>query len=187
MAELAQDSGVIALALHVDYWDYIGWKDKFGNPKFTDRQKAYARAIGSYTIYTPQMIVSGMDRVEGANPNKVEGDIRRHQSAEPQVTLHLMRADGALVISARAKAALSGPVVVQVVRYRPEATVDIEYGENAGQTITYHNIVTSWARVGDWQGTEDFSMSVPVLGDDPVVVIVQQPGPGMILAASVLK
>ncbi len=46
MADLAQMPGVIALALHVDYWDYIGWTDTFGQAKFTDRQKAYAHAAG---------------------------------------------------------------------------------------------------------------------------------------------
>ncbi|MBC7479690.1 MAG: DUF1223 domain-containing protein, partial [Pseudorhodobacter sp.] len=144
-------------------------------------------AIGSNTIYTPQMIVAGMDRVEGSNPEKVEGDIRRHQMAQSVVVLQLSRSGGQLVIHAAAKAALRGPVVVQLVRYHPQATVEIEYGENAGQTIDYSNIVTSWNRIADWQGTEDFSLTVPILGDDPVVVIVQQPGPGLILAASVLK
>ncbi len=104
LAKLAQEPGVIALALHVDYWDYIGWADKFANPKFTDRQKAYARAIKSNTIYTPQMIVSGVDRVEGGDPNKVEGDIRRHQTAESMVVLQLMRSGGSVTIHASAKA-----------------------------------------------------------------------------------
>ena len=187
LAELAQESGVIALALHVDYWDYIGWEDKFGDPKFTERQKKYAHAVGSNTIYTPQMIVAGMDRVEGSNPEKVEGNIRRHQMAQSLVALQLMRSGDVLMIHAVAKAILPGPVVVQLVRYRPSATVAIEYGENAGQTITYSNIVTSWAKLADWPGTEDFELSVPVTGGDPVVVILQSPGPGMILAASVLK
>ena len=72
---------MIALALHVDYWDYIGWEDKFANPKFTDRQRAYAQAIGQPTIYTPQMIVAGKDQAVGSDPAAVAGMIRRHQSA----------------------------------------------------------------------------------------------------------
>ena len=65
-AELAHQPGVIALALHVDYWDYIGWQDSFASPRFTDRQRAYARAGGSTTIYTPQMIVNGSAQVIGS-------------------------------------------------------------------------------------------------------------------------
>ncbi|MBC7675688.1 MAG: DUF1223 domain-containing protein [Rhodoferax sp.] len=187
LAELAQESGVIALALHVDYWDYIGWTDKFANPRYTDRQKGYARVVGSNTIYTPQMIVAGTDRVEGSDPDKVEGDIRRHQMTQSQVGLQLMRVGDVLMIRAIAKATLSGPVVVQLVRYHPSATVTIEHGENAGQTITYTNIVTSWTKLAEWPGKDDFELSVPVVGSDPAVVILQQPGPGLILAASVLK
>jgi hypothetical protein len=98
-----------------------------------------------------------------------------------------MRSDAGVVIHAAAKTALTGPVVVQMVRYTPMARVAIEHGENAGHTIAYTNIVTSWARVGEWQGTEDLHLTVPAAGDDPVVVILQHQGPGMILAASVLK
>ena len=47
---------VVALELHVDYWDYIGWKDRFAQSAFTDRQKAYSRNLGSRYVYTPQMV-----------------------------------------------------------------------------------------------------------------------------------
>ncbi|MEO8241271.1 MAG: DUF1223 domain-containing protein [bacterium] len=187
LATLAQEPGVIALALHVDYWDYIGWEDKFGNPKFTDRQKAYARAINSNTIYTPQMIVSGVDRIEGGDPTKVEGDIRRHQTAEPMVVLQLMRVSGSVTIHASAKAALGQKLIVQLVRYHPSAVVEIKYGENQGRTIEYTNIVTAWSRIGEWTGAQDLQMTVPVQGDDPVVVILQADGPGRIFAAAQLK
>jgi hypothetical protein len=78
-------------------------------------------------------------------------------------------------------------VHVQLVRYHPKETVKIEYGENAGRVIEYNNIVTSWTRVGDWSGAEDLQLTLPVTGDDPVVVILQADGPGLIYAASVLK
>ena len=187
LAKLAQEPGIIALALHVDYWDYIGWKDKFGNPKFTDRQRAYARASGSTTIYTPQMIVAGVDRVEGSDPGRVAGDIRRHQSADAMVVLQLMRKGNTLTIRATPVARIDQRLIVQLVRYRPRESVAIKHGENAGRTIDYANIVTSWTRVGDWSGAGDLNMTVPVQGADPVVVILQAEGPGRIYAASVLK
>ena len=187
LARLAQEPGVIALALHVDYWDYIGWADSFGNPKFTDRQRAYARAAGSATIYTPQMIVAGTDQAVGSDPDAVSGMIRRHQSAAAMVVLQLMRQGGTVQVRATARVALDGPLVVQLVRYRPSAMVAIKRGENAGQTIEYTNIVTSWARIGQWDGAADLEMSVPAPGSDAVVIILQAEGPGMIYAASQLK
>ena len=63
LAELAERPDIIALALHVDYWDYLGWKDSFGSPKYTARQRAYAKAARSRSVYTPEMVVQGEDRV----------------------------------------------------------------------------------------------------------------------------
>lgn len=187
LSQLVGRKNVIPLALHVDYWDYIGWTDKMASPAYTDRQKAYARAIGSRTIYTPQLIIDGDDRVEGARPMDVAELIQEHAAQASPVRLMVKR-DGARVdISATADAALPKKVLVQLVRYLPEKTVEIERGENAGQTITYHNIVTVWKTLGTWDGAQPVSMQEAVDGPEPVVVILQEEGPGAILAAASLR
>jgi len=183
-AVLAGDPDVIPLALHVDYWDYIGWADKFADPMFTERQKDYARAKGSRTIYTPQLIVGGLDRVEGNQPAEVEALIRRHMEAPQGVTLTLKRKGDVVEIAAVAQSPFDGPARVQLVRYRPVETVLIERGENAGRTVTYHNIVTSWQALGDWTGEDPLDLEAAAPGNDPAVVIVQQRGPSAILAAA---
>ena len=68
---LSSRNNVLALSLHVDYWDYIGWKDKFASPAHTARQQAYARAAGRRSVYTPQMIINGLDDVAGTAPMDV--------------------------------------------------------------------------------------------------------------------
>ena len=187
LRKLAADPDVIALALHVDYWDYIGWSDRFAQPHFTERQKAYAHLVGSNTIYTPQMIVGGRDQVAGSDPEQVERAIRRDQRAPRKVQLQLMRQGDQVVILAEASPHLNAPVQVQLVRYHPLASVDIEYGENAGRVLDYANIVTDWSSLGQWDGTSALHLTAPVSGDDPVVVILQAEGPGEILAAAQLK
>jgi hypothetical protein len=187
LTRLSREPGIIALALHVDYWDYIGWKDVFGNPKFTDRQRAYGKAFASRSIFTPQMIIAGVDSEVGSDPDSVAGSIRRHQSAQAMVVLQLMRSDGSVKIHATARVALDGPLIVQVVRYVPTEHVAIKRGENAGRTIEYTNIVTSWTKVGVWSGSADLDMTVPAPGPNPVVVILQAEGTGMIYAASQVK
>lgn len=184
LESLANDPRVIPLALHVDYWDYIGWKDTFGQAKFTDRQKSYARAIGSRTIYTPQMIVGGVGRVEGNVPEEVAAHIAEQLSLTSPVTLVVERQGDVLVIRAEADPPLDAPVRVQLVRYRPEETVEIDRGENAGKRITYRNIVTSWENLGEWPGNAPLSLSASVAGGDPAVVILQEKGPSAILAAA---
>lgn len=184
VAMLAANPRVLPLALHVDYWDYIGWADNFAMAKFTDRQRAYARAIGSRTIYTPQLIIGGQDRIEGFAPEETAEQLHKHLSVAPAVQLTVSRSGDNLVIKATADQPLDGPVRVQLVRFKPEETVKIERGENAGKTITYHNIVTSWEGLGAWSGASPMELSVPYAGTEPGVVILQAEGPAAILAAS---
>ena len=184
MQQLTADPGVMALSLHVDYWDYIGWADSFAQARFTDRQKAYARAIGSRTIYTPQFIVGGEDRVEGYAPDATEALLARHKTGSSPVRLTVTREGDRLVIRAEADPPLTNPVRVQLVRYMPEATVTIDRGENAGRTITYRNVVTQWDLLGQWPGDAPLEMTADAPGSEPAVVIVQDEGPAAILAAA---
>ncbi|MDX5349864.1 MAG: DUF1223 domain-containing protein [Paracoccaceae bacterium] len=184
VAMLASNPQILPLALHVDYWDYIGWADKFAHPKFTDRQRAYAKAVGSRTIYTPQLIIGGADRIEGFAPEETAERLRAHMAAGTPVRLTVTRDGDRLVIRAEADPPLTEPVRVHLVRYKPEETVMIERGENAGKTITYTNIVTAWDRVADWSGQEPLELTAPFPGEEPGAVIVQQDGPAAILAAA---
>ncbi|MBN2630745.1 MAG: DUF1223 domain-containing protein [Rhodobacteraceae bacterium] len=187
MATLAQQPDVIALSLHVDYWDYIGWRDTFAQPQYTQRQKAYAKAVGSRMIYTPQMIVAGNDRIVGNDPAEVAASIRRHQATPSAVRLTLTRHGDTLTIRAEADPPLTEAARVQLVRYVPQATIEIGRGENQGRNVTYTNIVTSWQALDDWPGTSPLEVQAEVKGEDPVVVIVQSQGPAEVLAAAQLK
>jgi hypothetical protein len=182
LATLVGDPSVIPLAMHVDYWDYIGWKDTFSNPAFTQRQHEYARAIGSRTVYTPQMIVGGADRVEGNNPQAIDALIRMHKGHDTGVTLDVTRTGNTLAIKAEGA---TEPLQVLVVRYVPEESVAIGRGENAGRTVSYHNIVTAMDQVGEWSGKGPLQMEATIKGDTPVVVILQRHGPADILAAAI--
>jgi hypothetical protein len=186
MAEISDMPGVIGLALHVDYWDYIGWKDTFGQAKFTERQRNYAHASGDKMIYTPQIIVDGGARLVGNEPAAVSRAIAAAAKAARPITLSLAREGGKVVISGTTRQALPAGTTVQVVRYVDQQNVEIERGENAGLTMAYHNIVTSWQKVGDWSGAGPLNM-VAEVGSGPVVVLVQSAGPREVLAAARLK
>lgn len=185
-AKLAQTPGIIALSLHVDYWDYIGWADTFANAKFSERQRNYARAAGSKMVYTPQLIVNGRDRVEGNQPAKVSKAVAKGLGEGHDVSLTLSRDGDKVVIRAVSALPIPSGTRVQVVRYTKNATVDIERGENAGKSVTYRNIVTSWTDVGAWSGDQPLEMSAKAAGDAPIVVIIQAQGPAEILAGALL-
>lgn len=186
MGQIADTPGVIGLALHVDYWDYIGWKDTFGQARFTERQKAYAHAMGEKMIYTPQIIVDGAAQVEGNQPAAVAQAISDAVNAQGSISLSLIRNGDQVLINAQSASPLPKPALVQLVKYTDMAVVDIDRGENAGLSMTYHHVVTSWQKVGDWAGTEPLKLSVAA-GSGPVVVIIQKAGPSDILAAAQLK
>jgi hypothetical protein len=184
MARLANRPGVIALSLHVDIWDYLGWPDRFADPAFSERQKAYARAEGSRSIFTPQIIVGGIHRVGGLRGMELADLLQAEAGRPQQVHLELRREGGMLTITAHAEPPLERSVTVDLVRYTPEATVHVGAGENAGRTMTHHNIVTLWETLGPWDGNGPVAFHVRIEGAEPVVVIVQEPGPGAILAAA---
>ena len=133
------------------------------------------------------MVVNGVDMAVGSDQALVDGHIRRHRNNAPTVALQVTRNGSTLAISAQALEAVHGPLRVQLVRYAATETVAIERGENAGKTVVYRNIVTSWQQVGVWSGAENLVLSVPAPGAEPLVVIVQTDGAGAILAAASLR
>ena len=177
---------VIALALHVDYWDYLGWKDHFANPEFSKRQRNYARAAGHRSVYTPQMIIGGEDHVVGTHPSEVKKLIDTHKKASSPVDVRIEKKGGRFVIEAEANGE-TGPMVIQIVRYRPLETVAIKRGENAGRELSYSNIVESWDVVAEWDGKKPIRLRAPARGDLPVVAIVQGREHGRIMAAARLR
>jgi hypothetical protein len=93
LGELAGQPGVIALAWHVDYWDNLGWRDRFASGIATARQRAYARQLGGI-VSTPALMVDGSRMVVGSERLSVEGAIRATGSLP--VTVTLGRSDGGL-------------------------------------------------------------------------------------------
>jgi len=184
LSELSERDDVIALALHVDYWDYIGWVDEFADPRHTQRQQDYARAAGERTIYTPQFVVGGRDLVIGARAMQVADSIQSHKETPPGVDVGATRDGTTVEIVAESLADdVTGPFVVQLVQIERSHTVDIRRGENAGKSITYGNIVRALNVVGQWDGTAPFSMTADVPTEYAAAIIVQRGTNGPIVGA----
>ncbi|MCG6882910.1 MAG: DUF1223 domain-containing protein [Silicimonas sp.] len=186
LSDLADEQDVIALSYHVDYWDYLGWKDQFASPEFTNRQRSYARAKGERTIYTPQVVVGGVDHAVGSRGMSIAKLVRRHSEAPMPISVRLQRHGDSVSIVGSARGAVP-EVVVQIVTFTPSATVDIKRGENAGRTMNYRNIVRSMKRIGTWNGQGNFSSSVNLGGNTPVAVLFQARNGGAILGAAQLR
>jgi hypothetical protein len=174
---------VIPLALHVDYWDYIGWTDNFASPAYTARQERYAVAAGERTVYTPQFIVGGTHAVVGAKAMEVMELIGQHAATPQTVTLRVS-AEGGMVRIRAERVEGTEPLLVQLVRYVPEEVVDILQGENAGHRLIYANVVSDWQVLGLWDDAAPLEVTAALEGEAPAVVILQAEGQGPVRAAA---
>ena len=195
LGELAVEPGVVALSLPIDYWDYLGWKDTLANPAHSARQRAYAHVRGDREVYTPQIVVNGSMHVLGSDRDAVEHMIAQTErnSAVMSLPVHLSVVGGDLTVTAEAaaKGHLTGEVWLCALDRA--VTVAIGRGENNGRTVTYHNVVRRWLKLGDFTGTAA-SWTVPTSdvmtdGADGVAVLVQEgtrDKPGVILGAAII-
>jgi hypothetical protein len=151
LGELARRPDVIALAFHVDYWDYIGWKDPFASADFTKRQRAYAGALGLRSVYTPQMVIDGRADAVGSHRNRVE-ELIRQASFVPKLTLRLApAADGKATVHLP-EARLERPATIWLAIYDREERTPVKRGENAGRELSEYNIVRALRQLASWDG-----------------------------------
>lgn len=157
LEKLADEGAVVALAFHVNYWDYLGWRDTLGSEQNTERQNAYRLALGTNGIYTPQMIINGREHVIGSEAAKVRGRIAAMQGTPKGLTVPVnmeSRDPDRLIIKLGAGEKKDNPVHVLVVYFEGEKTITIDKGENTGKTVTYANVVRAVETVGMWDGKE---------------------------------
>lgn len=187
LGELAKRDDVVTLAFHVDYWDYIGWKDPFGDPLYTARQRAYAAHLGQRTIYTPQLVVDGAAHVVGSRRGDVEAAIRERLAMGPAERVSIpidygLRSDGAVTVIVPA-AATDGPADLLLAAVDSEHFTQVRRGENSGRTLADYSVVRSIKRIGTWNGAE---LAVTVKGDswhrgaDTLVALLQAADHGTI-------
>lgn len=150
MAELAQRRDILALAWHVDYWDYLGWKDEFALPENTDRQEGYALTAGERGVYTPQVIVDGQDTLMHMRPTDLMGMIAKNATRQPAVGIRIAQQGGQQVVDLSPRTAVPGGVAVMLIRYAPGRTVTIKAGENRGRQMTYVNVVLGTELIQRW-------------------------------------
>jgi hypothetical protein len=149
---LASRPGVIALSYSVDYWDYLGWKDTFASPKFTDRQRVYGRNVSNGQVYTPQMVINGNSHAVGSSQRDIDTAIAvGRQAKSPAFMVEAVQTDGSISLRA-ATGASTALGRILLVTVRGPQTLAVKRGENSGRTLTYVNVVRDLTEVGGWTG-----------------------------------
>jgi hypothetical protein len=191
LGKLAQREDLIALTFAVDYWDYLGWKDTLASPIHTSRQRDYARARGDGQVYTPQVVVNGIEHVNGSQEREIEAAIERTRARLKGQRLQIAAwsDDAGLVVeTGPAPAGMAeATAIILLALVQRRAEVAIGRGENHGRTITYTNVVRDLKLLGRWTGTaRTYRLPKAEIGTvamDFCTVLVQQGRSGPIIAA----
>jgi hypothetical protein len=184
---------IIILGEHVDYWDELGWHDRFSAHQFTDRQSQYASRLHAEDVYTPQMIVDGTDQFVGNDSTHALHAIQ-YASQTPKLPLALSRpvVDGhrisASISTAAPPAQLLGDLYAALVA--PTATTDVRRGENSGHRLQHAGVVRTMQRIASLKdlGSKSYEFTLVAPPDASpstmrVVVFAQRAGQGPILGA----
>lgn len=142
IGDYANRSDVLGLSWHVDYWDYLGWKDVFASKSNTQRQYAYAKSLQESQVYTPQAVINGRTHVVGSRKDDIENAINTFEKSNLGmiVPIDTRITETGLEITIK-NTADSANATLYMVFFNQEHEVKIKRGENGGKTLTYHNVV----------------------------------------------
>jgi hypothetical protein len=193
LGELANDPTLVVLSDPIDYWDYLGWKDTLASPAHSARQRAYAHMRGDRDVYTPQIVVNGALDALGSDQAAIEKTIAQTDQKSDVMALPVLLSlgGGGLTVKVDMAANEHASGEVWLCPLARAVAVAIGRGENRGRTVTYHNVVRNWLKLGDWTGTAA-AWTVPAAqigtdGVDAAAVVVQEgthDKPGIILGAA---
>ncbi len=202
LARLAARPDMVALAYHVDYWDYIGWEDPLGSRRNAERQKGYSKALRLGGLSTPQAIVNGHEAMSGADETGIVRSVDEAPLAGAGgLPLIEMRLSGD-TLSLRAEAgrlpAGTRPPALILATYAKATSTEVARGENRGRRLLNTHAVRDWRAVGvlDAEGRLSVDMPLGLLADPDAeaggcVALLQamdkDDRPGRILAAAELR
>jgi len=135
---------VVPLALHVDYWNYLGWEDPFSDKRHTQRQYSVARLHRSRTVYTPQLLLNGKEFLRWRHQGMTAVESAIMTPARADLTLTLEREGNVLNIAVKARPAGRGVPDLFIVLYENNLTNHVRAGENEGRTLRHDFVARRW-------------------------------------------
>jgi hypothetical protein len=192
LADLGKQPGLITLSYSVDYWNYLGWHDTLSSAANSERQREYARMRGDGRVYTPQIVVDGINHVNGSDAKAIaeamQAAATRLKDVRVPVSMHAEGDTLVIGIGAARDKSDKRAATVWLALAKEDATVSITRGENRGRNLSYHHPVRELTPVGMWQG-EAMTLRLPLkelkaMGGDCLVALLQVENAGAILGAA---
>jgi len=191
---LIREGRVVALAFHVDYWNYLGWTDTLSTKENTERQYDYARMFGRGSVYTPQAVINGRAHVNGGELGQIRSQIEtldaQGRGLSVDVSAEIVQDEIRIRIGSG-----HGKANVFAAYFDDQQDVDIKEGENRGRRVTYWHAVRDMETIGMWEGQETtLVLPASILnqkGTGGCAILVQRmktaDTPGAILGATVVR
>ena len=195
-AQPVPEADIIVLGEHVDYWNELGWQDRFAAHVYTERQQDYAPSLGVEDVYTPEMVVNGQAEFSGADAQRALKEIRRAATAPHSSVTLLLKDSSNLALSVSHFPSGTKNVEILLAITEDALASDVRKGENAGRRLTHTGVVRSMVSVArfDTRKSPDFSSDLPLrLRDDwdrqnlHAIVLVTDRGTRRIIGAAKLK
>jgi hypothetical protein len=195
LSSIGGADSVVPLALHVDYWDRLGWKDRFASARFSERQYSIARQAGSRAVYTPGVFLN-LREFRGWGSARFDDAVRaiNTKPARADIRLELDSASSAqLAVKAdiRLKAGAPGSAQAFVAVYESRLSTEVKAGENRGVTLRHDYVVREWVGPIEVNGAAELRRTLPLERDwKPkhlgVAAFVQDAAGGEVLQATAL-
>jgi hypothetical protein len=179
---------IIPLAFHVDYWNKLGWTDRFSSPEFTQRQREYGRAMKLRSMYTPQMVVDGREEFVGSDEATARKSIE--QAAKEQKANVQLTTEGNRVHVRVSNLPSKQECDVWLAVTEDDLQSDVRRGENRGRKLSHVAVVRRLIRLGrthgvDWSGDAEFAVDREWKPEKlRVVAFVQEADQGAIVGAT---
>lgn len=195
---LKQDTSKFTpLAFHVDYWDYIGWKDRFSKAEYSDRQRKTAAFGGAGFVYTPQFVMNGRD-FKGWDNSRLNEAVEKSQNIASRANLTLntvTETNGDITLKASAQAVKPSDAKntdVFIALYENKLVSQVKAGENSGSTLKHDYVVREFFGAYQISNQNEFSKNFTLKPewkgrDAGAVIFVQNSQTGEILQSLALK
>lgn len=188
----AESRPVFPLSFHVDYWNDLGWRDRYSRASYSERQRNYGSISAQGGSYTPQAVINGEAECVGSDSSRLDALIEAalQRAARAQIALEARRGEQGIEVSYRVSGETRGRVLNLAV-VEPRAESQVERGENAGEHLAHVNVVRGFStrslsesNAGTWSWAPDPESRARPLG---VIAYVQGTAQGVISGATTLQ
>ncbi len=184
----AREDNVLALTFAVPIWDYLGWRDTFADPAFSERHREYSRAMRLRGRYTPQLVINGDVALSASYWDEARAHLDRALETPlggaPNISITRVRYSRVRI--AIGAAARRPDADVWILAYDPGPVTEfVTRGVNVNRRVYHYNLVRSMERIGRWNGGAVY-YEHPRCSPE-CAVLIQEPGGGRIIAAASLR